>query len=163
MSGQPGRTWLHFMTLPCASGAQSVFSSSTVMQSAQLFLGFTMIARPSYAIGSSMYSTLLVVHSSTSVGLIGREASEMSVSPAQNFLKPPPVPEMPTVIFTSRFFFWNSSATASVIGIDGARPVRGDTSCLGSGWSGHHSRRQDHPGRDDETPMRHAHLLMIPR
>ncbi len=63
-----------------------------------------------------MYSTLFVVQSSTSVGLIGREASEMSVSPAQNFLNPPPVPEMPTVIFTSRFFFWNSSATASVMG-----------------------------------------------
>ena len=26
---------------------------------------------------------------------MGREASEMSVSPRQNFLKPPPVPEMP--------------------------------------------------------------------
>ena len=41
----------------------------------------------------------------------------MSVSPRQNFLKPPPVPEMPTVTLTSPFLaFWNSSATASVIG-----------------------------------------------
>src|SRR5687767_15369451 len=48
---------------------------------------------------------------------IGREAFEMSVSPRQNFLKPPPVPEMPTVTFTCCFFaFWKSSATASVTG-----------------------------------------------
>ena len=41
----------------------------------------------------------------------------MSVSPRQNFLKPPPVPEMPTVTrMAPRLSFWNSSATASVIG-----------------------------------------------
>ena len=40
----------------------------------------------------------------------------MSVSPAQNFSKPPPVPEMPTVIFTSGFSSRNSSAAASVSG-----------------------------------------------
>ena len=36
----------------------------------------------------------------------------MSVSPAQNFSKPPPVPEVPTVIFTSGFSPWNCSAAA---------------------------------------------------
>jgi hypothetical protein len=41
--------------------------------------------------------------------LIGREASEMSVSPAQNFSKPPPVPEVPTVIFTPGFSAWKAS------------------------------------------------------
>ena len=40
----------------------------------------------------------------------------MSVSPAQNFSKPPPVPEMPTVILTSGFSSRNSSAAASVSG-----------------------------------------------
>jgi len=41
----------------------------------------------------------------------------MSLSPRQNFLKPPPVPEIPTVTLTAPFFaFWNSSATASEIG-----------------------------------------------
>ena len=41
----------------------------------------------------------------------------MSVSPRQNFLKPPPVPEMPTVTLDlPRSRFWNSSAIASVIG-----------------------------------------------
>src|SRR6185503_7760143 len=48
---------------------------------------------------------------------IGREALETSVSLRQNFLKPPPVPEMPTVTLTCCFFaFWKSSATASVTG-----------------------------------------------
>ena len=56
-------------------------------------------------------------HAARSDSLIGREASEMWVSPRQNFLKPPPVPEMPTVTRTSRpLAFWNSSATASVTG-----------------------------------------------
>ena len=36
----------------------------------------------------------------SSSGLIGREASEMSVSPAQNFSNPPPVPDVPTETFT---------------------------------------------------------------
>ena len=36
----------------------------------------------------------------------------MSVSPAQNFSKPPPVPDVPTVIFTSGFSPWNCSAAA---------------------------------------------------
>ena len=54
---------------------------------------------------------------SISAARIGREASCTSVSPRQNFLKPPPVPEMPTVTRTlPRFMIWNSSATASVIG-----------------------------------------------
>ena len=37
----------------------------------------------------------------------------MSVSPAQNFSKPPPVPEIPTVTLTSGFSSRNSSAAAS--------------------------------------------------
>src|SRR4051812_8720880 len=48
----------------------------------------------------------------SSSGLIGRDASEMSVSPAQNFSKPPPVPDSPTVIFTFGFCCWNCSAAA---------------------------------------------------
>src|SRR5215211_92714 len=52
----------------------------------------------------------------SSSGLIGRDASEMSVSPAQNFSKPPPVPEIPTVTFTFGFCPWNASAAAWVNG-----------------------------------------------
>ncbi len=50
----------------------------------------------------------------------------MSVSPAQNFSKPPPVPDVPTVIFTSGFWAWNSSAAAWANGRDRARAVDPD-------------------------------------
>jgi len=40
----------------------------------------------------------------------------MSVSPAMNFLKPPPEPETPTGTRTLGAVFWNSSAIASLIG-----------------------------------------------
>ena len=40
-----------------------------------------------------------------SVDLIARDALEMSVSPRQNFSKPPPVPEKPTVTFAPSLFF----------------------------------------------------------
>ena len=40
----------------------------------------------------------------------------MSVSPAQNFSKPPPVPDVPTVIWTSGFSSLKSSAAACVNG-----------------------------------------------
>src|SRR5688572_17950845 len=64
-----------------------------------------------------MYCTPFLRQSSISLLRIGRDALDMSVSPRQNFLKPPPVPEMPTVtLMAPRFAFWNSSATASVIG-----------------------------------------------
>src|SRR5688572_33194881 len=64
-----------------------------------------------------MYSTPAALHSSISFLRIGGDALEMSVSARQNFLKPPPVPEMPTVTLMAFFLaFWNSSATASVTG-----------------------------------------------
>src|SRR5215213_4875076 len=52
----------------------------------------------------------------SSSGLIGRDASEMSVSPLQNFSKPPPVPDVPTVIFTFGFSPWNASWAACANG-----------------------------------------------
>ena len=50
------------------------------------------------------------------MSLIGREAFERFVSPRENFLNPPPVPETPIVTFTSGCTALNSSAIASVIG-----------------------------------------------
>ena len=74
-------------------------------------------AMPSLAMTTSLYLTPAFSQSgASSSSLIGREASEMSVSPAQNFSKPPPVPETPTVIWTSGFSSLNSSAAASANG-----------------------------------------------
>ena len=66
--------------------------------------------------GSSMYSMPAFWQVSISVGRIGLDASLMSVSPRQNFWNPPPVPEMPTVTRMPGLAFWNSSATASLMG-----------------------------------------------
>jgi hypothetical protein len=52
---------------------------------------------PSMATFSSVYVTPFVWQSAASVSLIFRDASLMSVSPAQNFLKPSPVPGPSTV------------------------------------------------------------------
>ena len=73
-----------------------------------MFIGTARIA--------SSATELIFAHSAISDFVIGREAFEISVSPRQNFLNPPPVPEMPTVTLTApRLAFWNSSATASVM------------------------------------------------
>ena len=72
----------------------------------------------------------------------------MSVSPRQNFLKPPPVPEMPTVTLTLPLVdLWKSSATASVIGNTVLEPSI-FTSCAWAGAgqdrradAGEHQRR----------------------
>src|SRR3989304_736947 len=59
---------------------------------------------------------LLLAQRLFSESAIDLDASLMSVSPAQNFLKPPPVPLIPTVTLTLGYFFWNSSPTASLMG-----------------------------------------------
>src|SRR5215207_2756291 len=58
----------------------------------------------------------LLSQAAVSSASIPRDASEMSVSPAQNFSNPPPVPEVPTVTRTPEFCSWNSSAAASLSG-----------------------------------------------
>ena len=63
-----------------------------------------------------MYSTPASRQAFDSDPLIGREASEISISLAANRLKPPPVPETPTVTFTLGAAFLNDSAMASVMG-----------------------------------------------
>ncbi len=81
------------------------------------FFGLMTTVSASKATGSSKYLMPAAAQASISFFRMGREASEMSISPRQNFLKPPPVPEMPTVTLMAFFSaFWNSSATASVIG-----------------------------------------------
>src|SRR6187402_9450 len=105
------------MIFPCASGAQRVFSSATLIVVAHVFFGLTTIARPSYAMGSSMYSTPAVLQASISAGRIGLDALLTLTSSRQNFWKPPPVPEIPTVgVRPLGLALPYSSATASAIG-----------------------------------------------
>ena len=72
--------------------------------------------RASFATTISWYSMPLAAQAAFSSSLIGREAFEIWVWPSQNFLKPPPVPEVPTVMLTPVFSVMNSSAAAEVSG-----------------------------------------------
>jgi len=63
-------------------------------------------------------------HAAASVSLIGRDAFEMSVSPAQNVLNPPPVPLVRTVICTPKFSFRKSSAVRVISGATVLEPSR---------------------------------------
>ena len=95
---------------------QTCLSWSTVRQSTARFL-LDATAMPSLATTTSVYLTPPFSQiGASSSSLIGREASEMSVSPAQNFSKPPPVPDVPTVTCTSGYSSLNSSAAASANG-----------------------------------------------
>ena len=78
--------------------------------------GFATTDSPSLATWTSSYLMPLLSQAAVSSASIARDASEMSVSPAQNFSKPPPVPEVPTVTRTPEFCSWNSSAAASLSG-----------------------------------------------
>src|SRR5262245_1269840 len=72
--------------------------------------------KPSMPTFSSMKSTPPSSQAVTSSALIGREASEMSVSPAQKRAKPSPVPGPSTVMATSGLESENTAAAAAEIG-----------------------------------------------
>ncbi len=74
------------------------------------------IDRPSIAILSSVYSMPAAWQIAASSSLILREASEMSVSPAQNFAKPSPVPGPSIVYLKSGLLSASASATPVEIG-----------------------------------------------
>ena len=78
--------------------------------------GLTTTVRASVATSSSVKSTPASSHTAASSSLIGREASEMSVSPPQNFSKPPPVPEKPTETWMSGKSSRISSAAVLLMG-----------------------------------------------
>ena len=110
MSGSDGSTSLSDLIFEPLF--QIFFSWSVVRQSTASSL-LVATAMPSLAIWTSWNLTPAFSQTGTSSSsLIGREASEMSVSPAQNFSKPPPVPDWPTEIFTSGFSSLKSSAAA---------------------------------------------------
>ena len=83
-------------------GSQTDLSWSTVMQVTG-FSGLTTTVRASFATWISSYLTPPASQAAISSSPIASEASLASVSPAQNFSKPPPVPEVPTVTLTSGF------------------------------------------------------------
>lgn len=64
-----------------------------VMQSIQPLAWLTTTVRASLATCSSAKSTPFCSQAAISSSLMGREASTTSVSPTQNFSKPPPVPD----------------------------------------------------------------------
>ena len=101
-----------------SDGAPKIVPSCSLVTPApkKVFSLLVTTASPSSPTRTSIYSTSSSAQSLTSDSLIGRDASDMSVSPAQNFLNPPPVPETPTVTRTSFAILLNSSATASVTG-----------------------------------------------
>ena len=94
----------------------------------------------------------------------------MSVSPAQNFSKPPPVPEVPTVTLTSGFSAWNCSATASVSGATVLEPSMridaGEVSAAAAAAlvvvvaaAGRDAEREDGRGGEDREPPRACHSV----
>jgi hypothetical protein len=110
-SGKSERTSFQLSTFE--PFCQIFFSSAVVRHSAQSFWGLTTFASPSLATCTSSYFTPSFAQASFSSASIERDASETSVSAAQNFSKPPPVPDTPTVILTSGFSSRKSSAAVS--------------------------------------------------
>ena len=79
---------------------QIFFSSAVVRQSTQVFWRLVTSEIPSLATVKATHLTPLFRQTAYSDALIAREAFARSISPRQNFSKPPPVPEMPTVTRT---------------------------------------------------------------
>ncbi len=156
-SGKDGSTWLKLLTFE--SGSQIFLSCSTVRQSIGLS-ALTTTAMPSLATVICSNLTLFDAQIMASSSLIGREASEMSVSPAQNFLKPPPVPEVPTATVTPLFSPSKPSAAASDRGATVLEPsiwivpeslVAAGRSEL-PGWLTESSSLLEHAARTREQP-----------
>src|ERR671919_634675 len=101
---------------PSDSGPASAYRSPLFRQAAMSLFGEVSTEIPSSATSSSVYSIPFAAQASISSCSIGRDASEMSVSPLQNSSKPSPVPGPSTVISTSGFSSANNSATSELIG-----------------------------------------------
>src|SRR5918999_2955219 len=80
---------------------------------------------------------LLLWQAAFSSSSIGRDASEMSVSPLQNFSNPPPVPDVPTGTWTRPCSSWNSSEATVVNGatvLDPSILIVPDSCCWPPPW-----------------------------
>ncbi len=113
-----------------------------------------------------MKATPALAQASVSVALIGREALLMSVSARQNFWKPPPVPEIPTVTRTPGLAFWNSSATASLTGKTVLDPSRVTTDGAAvpvddAGWPPPHPASANTPRAVSQDETHHSHVAIV--
>jgi hypothetical protein len=90
--------------------------SGMVRQLNAVLAGLVSTDRPSMATWSSRYSIPASPHRAISSSLIGRLASEMSVSPEQNSWKPSPVPGPSTVTATPWLASENCCPTRALIG-----------------------------------------------
>ena len=113
-AGIPG-TSPHFMILPAASAFHMIASCSVVTHCSG-FAVFTTTDSASFATVTKSNSIPFSAQSAASSSLIKREAFEASVSPLQNFSKPPPVPEMLTETRTPGLTSMNNSAATSEAG-----------------------------------------------
>jgi hypothetical protein len=112
-----GQSLLTSLQVSAASDSQIWATSSTVISVAQSLSLLTTTVRASVAAISSMYSTSLSAHSSSSSGWIGRLALLKSVRPSQKkFEKPPPEPVELMSMLTSGFSLSNSSPIADISG-----------------------------------------------
>jgi hypothetical protein len=96
-------------------GPKISFSWAVVRQSIVVPLLVTTVS-PSLATWTSVYWTPAFLQAAFSSSSIGREASEIAISPRQNFSKPSPVPAPPTVICTSGFSSLKNSLADSANG-----------------------------------------------
>ena len=97
-------------------GSQIFLSSATVRQVAHVFSRLTTTVRASFATVNARHEpTLLVLQTAASRTRIGRDASERSISPLQKRSKPPPVPEIPTVMLTFLAPARRKSSAAAVV------------------------------------------------
>ena len=93
-SGKLGSSWFQLVILE--PGAHSLISWSVVRQSTREVGVHDDGERVGGDLELGVLDRRLSSQAAISSSSIGREASEMSVSPAQNFSKPPPVPDSET-------------------------------------------------------------------
>src|SRR3990170_2262520 len=113
-SGKPGRTSFQLDTFEPVS--QIFFSSSTERHVAQVFCWLTTTVSASWATVNARHEPIeLSLQVCASLSFMGLDASDRSISPLQNLWKPPPVPEMPTVMRTLLAPAREKSSAAAVV------------------------------------------------
>src|ERR687897_530161 len=113
-SGKPGRMSFQLSTFEPVF--HTFFSSAVVRHVAHVFCGLIARVIPSFATVKATHLMPFSLHWAYSEALIALEAFARSISPRQNFSKPPPVPEIPTVMRTFGWTFRYISAAEVVHG-----------------------------------------------